>query len=103
MGPMEFKKPVEIAALKFEYSQEGNKALSEFCGDKLRSFGKYRTAEAKGWAVIGTLEDGGDHAPQVQHVALSATRGVRAAIPSGMLLVKCSRFPKTTLVTLAVS
>jgi hypothetical protein len=52
------KKPVEIEACKFVYSEEGIKALQEFCGAALGRVSKERHITAVGEAEIGTLEDG---------------------------------------------
>ena len=61
------KKPVEIEAVKFEYSERGIEELRVFCGGALAQYGKERHPSAKGWAWIKTLEDGeGD---LVKHVA----------------------------------
>ncbi len=52
------KKPVEIEALQFEYSETGIEKLKEFCGPALGKTFKNRHPNAKGEAEIGTLEDG---------------------------------------------
>jgi hypothetical protein len=52
------KKPVEIEALQFEYSETGIEKLKEFCGSALGETFKNRHPNAKGEAEIGTLEDG---------------------------------------------
>lgn len=72
------KKPVEVQALIFVYSGDGIKALEEFCGDQLVSYGKERSINAVGWAQIGTLEDGADG--QAKHIATEGDyiiRGVK--------------------------
>jgi hypothetical protein len=56
--PMFRKKPVEIEAIQFNYSQEGIDALRGFCGDKIGRVTKDRHPSAKGKAQIMTLEDG---------------------------------------------
>ena len=61
------KKPVEIEACQFVYSDEGIKALQEFCGDNLGVINKMRHPDAKAEAQLGTLEDG-IHLT-VQHIA----------------------------------
>lgn len=67
MTPIRYrKKPVEIEAIKFVYSNDGIQALQEFCGEHLKSYGKDRSIHAIGWAEIGTLEDGNS---QVKHIA----------------------------------
>jgi hypothetical protein len=63
------KKPVQVKALKFEYSTEGIDALKDFCGDHLMEVGKARSPNALGWAEIGTLEDGQGLGAQVKHIA----------------------------------
>lgn len=61
------KKPVVIEAIRFEYSTEGLSDLEMFCGPALKGSGKARSPDAKGWAWIGTLEDGADG--EAKHVA----------------------------------
>jgi hypothetical protein len=74
------KKPVVIAALKFEYTSEGLEALKDFCGSKLISYGKDRSLTAVGWAQIGTLEDGGNHgAPLANHIATEGDYIIKGA------------------------
>lgn len=63
------KKPVEIEACEFVYSDEGIKALQEFCGENLGFVAKARHPDAKGQAQIVTLEDGDLNTMQVQHIA----------------------------------
>jgi hypothetical protein len=52
------KKPVVIDAIQFDYSTEGLKKLTEFCGDYLGNVRKARHPTALAEAEIGTLEDG---------------------------------------------
>jgi len=52
------KKPVEIEAVQFVYSDEGIVALKEFAGNAIGTISKARHINAKGEAEIGTLEDG---------------------------------------------
>jgi TPP-dependent trihydroxycyclohexane-1,2-dione (THcHDO) dehydratase len=74
------KKPVVIAAVKFEYTTEGLEALKDFCGNKLISYGKDRSLTAVGWAHIGTLEDGGNHgAPLANHIATEGDYIIKGA------------------------
>lgn len=63
------KKPVQIQALKFEYSAAGVAELKQFCGDALKDYGKNRHMTAIGWAEIGTLEDGSGDSSQAKHIA----------------------------------
>lgn len=63
------KKPVKVQALKFEYSKTGLDALKSFCGSALVTAGKDRHPGAKGWAEIGTLEDGQGLGSQAKHIA----------------------------------
>lgn len=64
------KKPVEIQAVEFKYSAEGIVELTSFCGPELRDYGKHRHPDAKGWAEIGTLEDGSPETGQAKHIAI---------------------------------
>ena len=66
------KKPVVIEAIKFVYSKEGIDELKKFAGAAVGKVGKDRTPDAKGYAEIGTLEDG-DH-PEFKTVHI-ATEG----------------------------
>lgn len=61
------KKPVIIEAVQFEYSTQGVINLEKFCGPSLKKIGKDRHPTAKGWAWIGTLEDGAKG--EAKHVA----------------------------------
>ena len=61
------KKPVEIEACQFVYTDEGIDALKKFCGDNLGVINKMRHPNAKAEAQLGTLEDG-IHLT-VQHIA----------------------------------
>lgn len=65
---MKYRKvPIVIEAIKFEYSTEGIQKLKDFCGDVLGDTYKARHPDAKGEAVIKTLEDGSK--AQVKHIA----------------------------------
>lgn len=61
------KKPVEIEALLFEYTDSGIAALKAFCGKALGDISKERRLGAKAEAIIKTLEDGSRD--QVKHIA----------------------------------
>lgn len=63
------KKPVEIDAIKFEYTDSGLLKLKEFCGKYLLNYGKNRHPDSIGWAEIGTLEDGVEGSPKSEHIA----------------------------------
>ena len=52
------KKPVEVEAVEFVYTQEGLEALLKFCGSALGHVQKSRHINAKAEAEIRTLEDG---------------------------------------------
>ena len=60
------KKPVEIDAVKFEYTDDCLSFLKEWLGSEFKSSGKDRYPAAIGWLEIGTLEDGDS---QVKHIA----------------------------------
>ena len=61
------KKPVEIEAVKFEYTTVGLTRLREFCGDCLGNVRKDRHPDALAEAEIRTLEDG--ETLKVTHIA----------------------------------
>lgn len=61
------KRPLEVEAMKFEYSTEGIALLKEFCGAALVSTNKLRHPLAVGEAEIATLEDG--NVMTVKHIA----------------------------------
>lgn len=61
------KKPVEIEAVRFEYTLEGVPALREFCGFALGDIRKDGSPTAKAEAQIKTLEDGNGW--KVAHIA----------------------------------
>lgn len=63
------KKPVTIEAVQFQYSKAGIEELQAFCGDQLKWYGKDRHPDSKGWAHIGTLEDGNDLVGTAKHIA----------------------------------
>jgi hypothetical protein len=74
------KKPVEIQAIKFEYSAKGFEELIAFCGDAVGNYGKNRSLGALGWVEIKTLEDGDENSAQVKHIATEGDyiiRGVK--------------------------
>ena len=60
------KKPVEIDAVKFEYTDECLSLLKDWLGSEFKDAGRYDTAENEAWLEIGTLEDGDS---QVKHIA----------------------------------
>ena len=73
------KKPVEVEAINFEYSQAGIDALRAFCGGKVGRVTKGRHPDAVGQAEIATLEDGSDDL-KVKHIATEGDwiiRGVK--------------------------
>lgn len=75
------KKPVEIQAMKFEYTSLGIEALINFGGDFIGRFEKARTPTAKGEVEIKTLEDG-NHL-RVTHIATEGDfiiRGIRGEL-----------------------
>ena len=61
------KKPIDIQAIKFEYTTKGVAALKEFVGESLGTISKKKRLGAKAEAVIKTLEDG--NKDQVKHIA----------------------------------
>ena len=63
------KKPVEIDAIQFVYSKDGIDALRRFAGAAIGKVGKDRHPGAKGYAEIGTLEDGDHPDFKVIHIA----------------------------------
>ena len=63
------KKPVEIEAIQFVYSKDGIDALRRFAGAAVGKVGKERRPDAKGYAEIGTLEDGEHPEFKVVHIA----------------------------------
>ena len=65
------KKPVVIEARKFEYTSECLLELSKWMGSNMKTSGKDRHPDAKGWLEIITLEDGEGN----QTVAHIATEG----------------------------
>jgi hypothetical protein len=52
------KKPIEVEAIKFVYTEFGLADLEEFCGPVLGNIKKARHPSALAEAEIGTLEDG---------------------------------------------
>lgn len=66
--PIFRKKPVEIEAIQFEYSQEGINSLRAFCGEQLGPVTKERHIGALGKALIRTLEDG-EGSMAAKHIA----------------------------------
>jgi len=63
------KKPVEIEACEFVYTNEGIDALKKFCGDNIGIISKARHPDAKAQAQIVTLEDGDLNTMKVEHIA----------------------------------
>lgn len=61
------KRPVQIEAVKFEYTAECLLFLHEWMGENMKTSGKDRTPDAKGWVIVGTLEDSSEY--QVNHMA----------------------------------
>ena len=61
------KKPVEIEAIKFEYTKECLEAIESFIGVGELLVSKARSPEAKAELVVPTLEDGSEG--QVRHIA----------------------------------
>lgn len=61
------KKPVVIEAVEFIYTSECLLFLHEWMGEHMKTSGKDRTPNAKGWVIVGTLEDSAKH--QVTHMA----------------------------------
>ena len=62
------KKPVVIEAHQFHYTSECLLELSEWMGSNMKTSGKNRHPDAKGWLEVMTLEDGeGDRT--VAHIA----------------------------------
>jgi len=62
------KKPVEIEAIRFEYSKEGIDELMAFCLGQVGRVSKERHINAVGQAEIATLEDGSGELV-VRHIA----------------------------------
>jgi hypothetical protein len=61
------KKPVEIEAMKFEYTQERMKELQQWMGESFGRYSKARHPLAKGELEVRTLEDGEEL--KVVHIA----------------------------------
>ncbi len=55
------KKPISVEAMQFEYNSECLLKLSEWMGDNMKTSGKNRHIDAKGWLEVMTLEDGNGH------------------------------------------
>lgn len=47
------RKPIQVEAVQFVYSEDGLKELKELCGVELRTYGRNNELFAKGWAWIG--------------------------------------------------
>ena len=62
------KKPVVIEARKFEYTGECLLELSEWMGANMKTSGKARHKDAKGYLEVMTLEDG-EGQRKVAHIA----------------------------------
>lgn len=74
------KKPVVIEAIQFVYTKEGIDELKKFAGAAIGNVGKERHPDAKGYAEIGTLEDGDHPDFKVVHIATEGDyiiRGVK--------------------------
>lgn len=74
------KKPVEIEAVKFEYTEECINLLKDWMQDSFKEYGKSRNAHAVGWLHVKTLEDGNVLSGTAKHVAFEGDyiiRGVR--------------------------
>lgn len=52
------KKPITVEAMQFEYNSECLRELHEWMGDNMKTSGKDRHIDAKGWLEVMTLEDG---------------------------------------------
>jgi hypothetical protein len=63
------KKPCQIHAVEFKYTQECLDFLKEWMGSEFKEYGKSRNPNALGWLHVGTLEDGNILSKQVQHIA----------------------------------
>lgn len=63
------KKPVVIEAIKFVYTKDGIDELKKFAGAAVGRVGKDRHPEARGYAEIGTLEDGEHPEFKTVHIA----------------------------------
>ena len=62
------KKPVVIEARKFEYTGECLLELSEWMGANMKTSGKVRHPDAKGYLEVMTLEDG-EGQRKIAHIA----------------------------------
>lgn len=62
------KKPVVIEAKKFEYTSECLSELNAWMGSNMKTSGKDRHPDAKGWLQVMTLEDG-EGGITVAHIA----------------------------------
>ena len=62
------KKPIPVEAMQFEYNSECLSKLYEWMGDNMKTSGKERHMDAKGWLQVMTLEDG-EGKRTVAHVA----------------------------------
>ena len=74
------KKPVVVEAIQFVYTKDGIDTLRKFGGAAIGNVGKDRTPTAKGYAEIGTLEDGEHPDFKVVHIATEGDyiiRGVK--------------------------
>ena len=62
------KKPVVIKARKFEYTSQCLLELSEWMGANMKTSGKARHKDAKGYLEVMTLEDG-EGKRKIAHIA----------------------------------
>ena len=62
------KKPVVIEARKFEYTSQCLLELSEWMGANMKTSGKARHKDAKGYLEVMTLEDG-EGKRKIAHIA----------------------------------
>lgn len=62
------KKPMAVEVMQFEYNSECLSKLASWMGPNMKTSGKARHLDAKGWLEVMTLEDGtGEHS--VKHIA----------------------------------
>lgn len=71
------KKPVEIQAVQFKYTEECLLFLKEWLGPEFKEYGKARNPHALGWLHVGTLEDGSILSGQVKHIAFEGDYIIR--------------------------
>ena len=62
------KKPMAVEVIQFEYNSDRLLELRNWMGESMKTSGKDRHLDAKGWLEVMTLEDGeGDR--KVAHIA----------------------------------